>query len=158
MPLTLANIEAVLLRRVGKLLAAAELDATTSDGTNADLVDPIAWALRHCGMLLASPLAATDSELAQLEADRLDELLDYAELRTLETITTSLDDVDLTVGPRSERFSQLVAQVERALERKRSMVQRRYGVDVGTISSGSLLLGIAQQYPLSPSELDELDG
>ena len=41
MTLTRASVEAMLIRRAGKLLTVAGLDGATKDGTNADLGDPI---------------------------------------------------------------------------------------------------------------------
>jgi len=49
MALTRANAEVILIRRVGALLTAADLDGTTVDGTNVDLNDPFASALRQLG-------------------------------------------------------------------------------------------------------------
>ena len=51
---TRASIEAILIRRCGRMLAATELDGSTIDGSNADLNDPIGWAIRQLGGAVAS--------------------------------------------------------------------------------------------------------
>lgn len=147
MNVTLAQIENLLIKRCGKLMAQAGLDATTKNGTNADLVDPIAWASRQCGGVSFS--FAELSAPITLSVESIDKLLDFAEYRTLETITQNLDDVDLKVGPRDEKFSQLVAQVERAIERKLAWLKTHYGWGLGTLEGGSILLSFQQNLQAS---------
>ncbi len=109
MAVTRANVENVLIHRAGALMTKASLDGTTVDGTNTDLADPIAWALRVSGYTSADITNPTTAEVAAAEDD-IDEVVDYAELRTLENVLGNLDDVDTTVGPRSESLSQLATQ------------------------------------------------
>lgn len=45
MALTRANVEAILIRRLGGIFEAVGLDGATADGSNEDLNDPIGWAL-----------------------------------------------------------------------------------------------------------------
>lgn len=144
MALTRANVEAILIRRVGKLLTAADLNGTTMDGMNADLNDPIGYAVRRLGGTVASVVQVVDADLAGIASDDYDQLFDLAELRTLETIAGNLDDVDITLGPRSESLSQLASQVDKRIEKLAEKVQRIYGVDVGTLSAGVIGLDFAQ--------------
>lgn len=144
MALTRANVEAILIRRVGKLLTAADLNGTTMDGMNADLNDPIGYAVRRLGGTVASVVQVVDADLAGIASDDYDQLFDLAELRTLETIAGNLDDVDITLGPRSESLSQLASQVDKRIEKLAEKVQRTYGVDVGTLSAGVIGLDFAE--------------
>ena len=138
MSLTRANTEQILIRRCGKLLTAAGLDGTTVAGNNADLNDPLGWALRKSGYSVASVAAIADADLAAVSADDTDKLLDLAELRALETILGNLDDVDITLGQRSESLSQLSAQVEKKLTRLQARVEKAYGVGIGTLQAGMI--------------------
>jgi hypothetical protein len=144
MSLTRANIESVLIRRVGKLLAAADLDGTTVSGSNGDLNDPIGWAIRQCGGTVASVVSVADGDCASVDDTDVDKLLDLAELRTLETIEGNLDGVDITVGPRSESLNQLSVRVRMKLDAKRDQVRRDYGFNVATLSAGVVTLDFAQ--------------
>lgn len=145
MALTRANVESVLIRRVGKLLAAADLDGTTANGSNADLNDPIGVAIRKVGQAVDDLTAVDDDDVARIAADDYDQFLDLAELRALETIQSSLDDVDLQVGQRSEKLGQLAEQVRKRAERLRERIEREYGVGLGTLQAGVIALGFLQQ-------------
>lgn len=140
MPLTRAQAEQLLITRMGRLMAAAELDTTTTTGANTDLTDPIGWALRQLGISVPNITSVTDADVAQVQDANQDLFFDLAELRTLETIGGNLDLVDLQVGPRSEKLSQLVGQVERAISRKHAQLKTRHGWGLGTLTGGSILL------------------
>ena len=145
MTLTRAQAESILIRRCGKLLTAAELDGTTVSGANADLNDPIASALRQCGLTVANIASVADSDLTALADSDIDKLLDLSELRTLESCLGNLDLVDVADGVLKESFGQLGARLERAIERKRTAITRTYGIGLGTLSSGLIDLGFQQQ-------------
>jgi hypothetical protein len=147
MAITRANVEAILVRRVGKKLTAAGLDGTTVTGANADLNDPIGWALRQAGYAVASIVAVADADLANVAIDDTDKILDLAELRTLESVHENLNLVDFRLGPRAESLSQLAEQVEKEIARKRSCVQREYGMGLGSISGGAISLEFQETYP-----------
>jgi|GEM_PF-2298791 len=127
MSLTRANIEAVLVRRCGKLLTAAALDGTTVNGTNADLNDPIGSALRALGYTVASIVAVADSDLSTVGAGHIDQLLDLAELRTLESIQGNNDQVDVRSDDTEKRWAALGTRLEAAIARKRDQIVARYG-------------------------------
>ncbi len=145
MALTRAQVEAILIRRCGKLLTAAGLDGTTITGTNADLNDPIGAAIRQCGGSVADIAAVADGDLAGIGADLYDQLFDLAELRTLESISGNLDDVNVQAGAIREDLGQLSDQVDRKIERKRAQAQRDYGVGLGTLEAGVLALDFMQK-------------
>ena len=69
MSLTRAYVEAILIKRCGHLLTVAGLDGTTVAGTNADLGDPIAFALRQLGVAVAVPAVPTTAEVATVADD-----------------------------------------------------------------------------------------
>lgn len=144
MTVTRANIESVLIRRVGRLLTAAGLDGTTINGTNADLNDPISSALRVLNYTVSSIASVTDTDLLPVTDAHINYLLDVAELRTLESILGNLDLVDIRVGPRSESLSQLADQVQKAIERKTRHITRMYGVGLGGLVAGKIALSFQQ--------------
>lgn len=143
MALTRAQAEAILVRRVGRLLTAASMDGTTVNGTNADLADPLAWAIGQAGGALASRSAVTDADVATVSDE--EQLLDLAELRTLESISGNLALVDVTFGPHSEKLGQLGDRVEKLIARKRKQVAADHGVGASALEAGVVTLAFAQQ-------------
>lgn len=144
MALTRANVETILVKRLGPLMTAAGM-ATTVAGSNADLNDPIGYAIRQAGQTVDDLTAVDDTDVARIGSDDYDKLLDVAELRTLESIQTNLDDVDIETGPVSEKRDQLGLRVEKALTRKRAQVARDYGLGLGTLETGVIALGFQQR-------------
>jgi hypothetical protein len=148
--LTRANVEAILIRRCGRLLTAASLDGTTVNGSNADLSDPIASAVTALGGTVASRVAVADADVATV-AD-VEALLDVAELRTLETALGNFDATNIQVGERREDLDQIRKGLEKAIERKQAQVERKYGIGLGTISAGVITLQIAEQNEATSDE------
>ena len=127
------------------MLLEADLDGTTVDGTNEDLNDPIGSALRDISLTVADITEVADSDLSAVSSDTIDKFLTYAELRTLETIATSLVVVDVSVGGRSEALSQLATRVELAIERLLNKLRVRYGEELGSLETDTLVLDIADK-------------
>jgi len=143
MAITRANVENVLVSRTGPLLTKGGMDGTTVDGTNSDLADPIAWALRQVGYDTADITNPTTAEVAAA-TDDVDEVVDLAELRTLESILGNLDDVDVQVGPRREDLNQLAKQVETKLKRVGKWVEKTYGYGASVLGTGKVTFEFAE--------------
>lgn len=126
MALTRADVESVIVSRVGSLMTQAGLDGTTIDGTNADLNDPIGWAVRQLGYTVADITSVADTDIDDVGAADYDKLLDHAEYRALLNIDGNLTLVDTKVGPRSESLNQLRAGVEKLLEAKKAQLVEDY--------------------------------
>ena len=137
MAVSRANVEYILIQRVGPLMAKAGQDGTTVDGTNANLADPIAWALQTAGYSVADITNPTTAEVA-LAVDDILEVSALAELRTLENILGNLDDVDTSVGPRDEKLSQLAEQVQRRLDWFSGRVEQLWGHGATELTTGTL--------------------
>jgi len=152
MSLSRANIESILIRRCGRMLTACGLDGTTINGSNADLNDPIAWAIKQLGGSVAARTSVADSDIATVAAEDEEALLDLAELRTLESALTNLDATDIRVGDREEKLDQLSKRLESTIARKRSQIQRDHGLGLGTLSAGVLTLGFQQHNNESSDE------
>ena len=143
MAVSRANVEYILVARVGALMTKASLDGTTVDGTNADLADPIAWALQTAGYSVADITNPTTAEVA-LALDDILEVSALAELRTMENILGNLDDVDTSVGPRDEKLSQLAAQVQRRLDNLMASISQSYGHGAAELTTGTLTYEFAE--------------
>lgn len=137
MAITRAQAEKLLIRRLGNLLTAADLDGVTNDGENDDLADPIAYAARQCALTVADVTAPTDAELSALDVADSDKLLDLAELRALENILGNYDGVDISVGPRRESLGQLRDGLLKRIAAKRTDILVAYGVGMPDAVIGS---------------------
>lgn len=144
MTITRADVETILIRRCGSLLTAADLDGTTIDGTNVDLNDPIGVALRNMGYTVVSITNVADSDLESVPDEDIDQLLDLAELRTLESIEGNLDDVDIQANGRSESLNQLSARVRMKIDTKRKAIESQY-VGLGTLDAGVITLDFMEK-------------
>lgn len=143
MTITRANVETILVKRVGPLLTKAGM-ATTIVGSNADLNDPMGYALRQAGYSVASILSVSDSDLASVSDSGVDEVIDFAEYMTLENILGNLDDVNTTLGPRKEELFQLTGQVERKLARLEKKLNQLYGWNASTLETGVIIQEFAE--------------
>jgi len=120
MALLLADVETVIVKRVGAFMVRAKMSVVGTP--NPALADPILWALRMLGYTPASIAAATDGDLASVVATHTDALLDLAELRTLESVLTNIPDVSTTAGPVSQSWGQLRTDLLTLIPRKRANV------------------------------------
>ena len=143
MALTRANVEAIQVKRTGPLLTVAGM-AVTVAGANADLNDPIGRAVRDLGYTVTDIATVADADVAQVTVARYDEFLLVAELHTWETILGNLDDVDIVVGPRSEKLSQTAELIERKLVRLYGQLQLMYNYGLATPTAGYITLTIAE--------------
>ena len=121
---TRTDVEVVLVKRAGALMAKAGM-AVTVVGSNADLDDPVAYALRQVGC----------ADVDGVASDDYDEFLDYAEYRLLENVLGNLTGVDTKLGPRSEMLSQLSRQVEAKMKR----IENKLGLSAGGITTGVIV-------------------
>jgi hypothetical protein len=140
MSLTRAGAETLLIRRLGKLLTEAGLDGTTLNGSNADLADPLGWAVRQCGGSVANIANVADTDLAGIAASDTDKLLDLAEYRTLQSLSTSPVFINIQVGSRREDLSKLADMIDKRLERKLAQLQQDYDFGIGGLEGGVIAL------------------
>jgi hypothetical protein len=141
MTLTRALAEAELVKRQGARMALVEM-AVTISGSNADLQSPLATALRKMGLSASAPV--TDGDLAVLGDDQIDEFLDRAELRLMTNIKGNLTLVDISNGPRSEKFGQLGQELREDIQEMRGRIEDEYGTG-GTLQGGVLSLDFQQK-------------
>lgn len=138
MTITRAAVEASLVARASRKMALVDFSIVT-DGTNTDLNDPMATALRKMGLVVAAPTVA-DSDLVGLDDQGVDELIDRAELRLLENILGNYDLTSISLGGRTENLNQIADGLEKAITRKAEQVRRAYGDGSSTLEAGSIIL------------------
>lgn len=143
MPLTRANVDMLINRRCGAILREVGMHLEEEGTDNTDLHDPIAWALRRCGLSVASPVAPTEDEIAAVPSDQLDQFLDHVELRALESALTRYVGVDVGAQGESQRHDQLGMRIERAIARKREQIARDYASATVTLTGG--VIGLSFQ-------------
>ena len=143
MAMTRADTEFLLVASFSPLLTAAGM-AITVAGANADLNSPMGRAVNDMGYTVLSPVLIANADIANIvDADRY-EFITIASLHTLEAILGHLDDTDITVGPRTEKLSQLTAQVENKIERLRKELEDEYGYGLAMPEYGVITLNFAE--------------
>lgn len=145
MTITRANTEVILIARVGAIMTEAGLDGSTIDGTNADLNDPIGWAIRRLGYSVVSIVLVADVDVASVGEAEYDEFFDYAEYRTLQNIRGNLALVDIRQGPQDLKYSQLAAQIGKMLDTMTADMKREYGFGLGELGTGTIIQEFQEQ-------------
>lgn len=147
--MTRAEVEKTILARLKVIMLAAGLSNVT-DGTNADLRDPIQTGLLQ--MQYASAFDPTETNLALVPDAYLLEFLLRAEIRALKNIMGNIQgtDISMTTG-KSENRSQLISQIETMLRELRTdlaiAIEGTAAVSGGTILvGGRLALDFQDQY------------
>jgi len=152
MALTRINVEKIMVRRASAIMTAAGL-AVTIVGTNADLDDPMSVGIISVGGTVTDRTTVADVDVATVTEADYDEFLDVTEYRLLQTIIDNLANVDIEVGPRNEKLSQLATRLEKTLERKKKDLQSQYGFSTSTIEAGVITLDFAEH---DDENVDEL--
>jgi hypothetical protein len=127
MAVTRAQVEAILISRVGGWLVLSDLDGTTVDGTNAALNDAIGFAIRLLGGTTANPALITDADLATVDDADLDKLLDIAEYRALYSAQGALF-IDAKAGPVEAKRSAHGARLAALVSAKGLQLAVLYGI------------------------------
>lgn len=128
MSITRAQLETILIRRVGAWLTLVGRDGTTDTGSNDDLTDPIAVALVRAGYSVASIAAVTNDDLASVPIADAPRLVDLAELRALETIVQAYTSVNTSGLGYSKAASDLGARIESRIAVARAAIEQQYGI------------------------------
>lgn len=122
---TVADVTVAIEDRCAAFLAQAR--ALTGDSVTPGTALAVGWAVRMLGYPTGSLLTATDSEVGAVDSEKLDALLDLAELRTLESIQTNLTAVSVTAGPLREEYGKLGDQLAEIVRERRGVIGNRYG-------------------------------
>lgn len=139
MTITRAQVETLLIKRVGTLFTELGLDGTSAQGYNADLNDPIGYGIRQCGEKVSDLTAVADSDLSSIT--EYDKLLDFAELRALRTaLTVARRLVTIQEGPHREDLSDLATGLQTDIAAKQAEISEAYGLGVAQLEAGVLTL------------------
>ncbi len=130
---TVTQVEFLLSKRRQKFLA------LISD--NIDMTDPIGYSIRQNGGTVSDPTVITDADIATV--DDLDALLDVAELRLCRNIKGNLDLIDIKVGPREEKLSQLAVSLQQDIERLEAYIAANYGIGGVSVETGVIQMDFA---------------
>lgn len=150
MPLTSANLDYLLLKRTAKKLAYAGLDSVTATGMNTDLIDGKVEGLRSLGIAPASPVAVTDLDLAGVADFQIPQLIDIAELRTLENILGNRASPDQMADTDNEQWhGKFYDSLEATIARKRLQAQKQYGYGLSPLVAGVFDMGFAETIDLA---------
>jgi hypothetical protein len=135
MALTRAQVESVLVSRCKKRMEFVEFSIITNGG-NADLNDPISTALQLMGITPVNIALIVDGDLTTVTD--ITKLCDLAEVRLLENILGNSDKVTLQAASGTEHFSNFNEALEKIIARKQKELQFKYGIGLGSLSSGKL--------------------
>jgi hypothetical protein len=139
MAITRNDAESVLIARIGPIFT--ELGLNGVDVNNTDLNDPLGVAVRQTGGTVANPAAVVSSDLATVDDGKLDELLDRAELRALQTaLTAARRLVSTSVGPRSEQLGQIASGLAGDIGQMEQRLKTTYGVGLASLEAGVISL------------------
>lgn len=136
---TRAQVEQVLIRRVGQLLSFIGLNGTEYDGGNEDLNDPIAQAIRRLDGTVADPVDVEDSDVQTVAEADFDALLDIAELRVLQNVRGNLTLVDHVAGPFENDYGDIGGYLDKQIAALTKKVEIEHGIggvemEVGVIT------------------------
>jgi hypothetical protein len=137
MTVTRANLESILIRRVGTWYTSAGLDGVTVDGTNEDLNDPLATALLELGHSVADITNVSSADLVSVPDTDIPRLLAVAELRALENAAQAFSTQEVSGLGYSIKTGSGVGD---AIARLRSSILARYGLGGGSLTGGTLTL------------------
>lgn len=141
MTITRAQAETILVQRCERLISFVGM-AVTYTGNNASLNDPMGYALRQLGYTVTNITNISDTDVANVKDSEIDQFLDYAEMRTLESVAGNMDAVDISNGPEKENFSQVSNTLEKRLKALSDKITATYGMGV-TPQTGSLIYNFA---------------
>lgn len=128
MTITRANLEFAIVADLGAWMAQAGL-AITTVGSNASLNSPIGWAIRTSGGTTTVPSAVTDADILTVPSTvYYDQLVDLAELKTLEAVYQSYTKVDVKDLTSEKKSDQLRAAIWAMLKAKRDLIADTYGI------------------------------
>lgn len=143
MALNRNDVESILIGRLGSLMTEVGQDGVSLNNT--DLNDALGYAVRQIGGTVSDPGLVTNADVGTIADTDTDKLFDYAEFRQMESILTAARRlVSISVGPRSEQFGQIASGLGADIDRKRSYLEKEYGLGVTTLEGGVISLRFAE--------------
>jgi len=128
MSITRAELETILLHRRANAIHYVSWDYTTHDGTNADLTDAIASAIRLLGGTVADLANVVTTDIETIPAEHQPALFDAAEFCLVANLRAQLIDVDLVTGPFAAKLSQLAERLRQDWLDLKKLLEEQYGI------------------------------
>jgi hypothetical protein len=119
--------------------------AVTYAGSNADLNDPLGWAVFQLEGSVTDITAVADADLETVASDDERYITDVAELRLLDNILTNLELVDISVGPRSEHYDQLAQRIKGRRDKLRADLESEIGLGAAKLTTGVMRADFAEE-------------
>jgi len=141
--MTRAQLEQLLVNAHKGWMGVASMSITYG-GSNVDLNDPIARALLDADYTVANIMSVTSAEVVAVAVGDVMKVVEFARIHLLETILGNLTGVDTTVGPRSERLSQLADRVQALLDKLLAHASLVWGYGVQPLTCGVYDLATAE--------------
>jgi hypothetical protein len=143
-PYTRAQFENDMVRRCGRQMAYAHLDATTVDGTNIDMNDPLCVAMGSLGYPVADPSHVTDADLLRVGPGDVGQLKAVGEWRCLESVLGNRASPDQMADTNNQQWhGSFWAELEKRAARLKADLEKQYGVGLAPIEAGVFDLGFA---------------
>lgn len=141
MAYTRAQLEGILIKRVGAWLTFVSLDGVTHAGANPDLNDPLVQALQYLSYSVADITNVSSTDLAAVSDANIPKLLALAEYYSLGTILQNFTKTDVSGLNYSKKAGQFGERVAARLEALRLQLLTQYGV--GVVSAAPYVGGIS---------------
>lgn len=130
---TRADLEAEAIGDLRPYVAVTRLDATTIDGTNADLAGPIRKAILASGGAVADAPAVTDEDVATCTAP-FDTVAFHVRLHTLYKCRGNWARVDMRQGMEEQKLKQLFDMMQAQIEDMETQLEE----DPELVTDGSI--------------------
>lgn len=132
MPVTRAKVEAIIVQRRQAWMDIAGYDVTYA-GTNASLGSIIAQALLSMGIPVVDPLNPTDTDLAGVPDDQLDQLIMWCDTLLLYSLQAAIPSGSLSIAGLQVDIGSSIRQ---AIQTAESYQRRQYTFTASRMSLG----------------------
>lgn len=142
MTLSLTAVYSILRGRTEQGLNKIGVDTSTMESL-ALVFDPvIATCLHQLDYVPSDYLILVEADVTQVDNEDIHDLLDLCEFRILGNIINRMDEVDERLGPHGRWSSQYPERLRRHYAELRKSLNMRLGLDVGSITTGTLELKV----------------
>jgi len=147
MAITRLQLENELVSRRKAMLEAVGILSTPAGYP--DLNSPIAYAIRQSGGTVSNLSSVVDADLATVDAEDYDKLMDVAEYRLLMNIKGRWAKVDISSGPYRQSLGQFADQLDKDIAAMKTQLQEEHGFGGASysIEAGVIDLNFAQSDP-----------
>lgn len=139
MTITRIEVESTVVRSLREFLTIMG-KSVVIDGTNPDVNDALAFALRRSGFVVASRLDVTDLDMALIPDNMYDQILDLTKYSMLLDMVGSMTLVDNTAGPFTDKNSQAYKPLKDLWEYYIKRIGDLYGMEIAEPVGGVITM------------------